>query len=345
MSTNWKTSDYTRGQIDRSGEILRAGSGQVDWSEFIHALSIMDNWRTSHAFPLNTIQMNLRKKANRVDSRAEVVQRLKRAQSVILKLNRYPSMMLSRMQDLGGCRAILSDLGNVASIQEELRKSSHRHKLANEKNYIEYPQESGYRGVHLIYLYQSDRNKDFNGHRIEIQLRTRVQHAWATAVEIAGVYVRTPLKSSIGPSEWLEFFKYCSSAFSELEGTARLHQDLTSRQVLTELRRIDAEIDARAKLRAFNAAHKYLEQTKIRSRETHFILILNLESQRTDIESFEEYRSATARYSELEKQYLENPLMDIVLVAAASIQAATSAYPNYFADTSAFLELLDGVLG
>ena len=42
---------------------------------------------------------------------------------------------------------------------------------------------SGYRGVHLIYRYNSDRKTEYNTLLIEMQLRSQLQHAWATAVE------------------------------------------------------------------------------------------------------------------------------------------------------------------
>ena len=45
----------------------------------------------------------------------------------------------------------------------------------------------GYRGIHDVYefLVRSTRRREFsNGLQIEIQYRTHVQHAWATAVEV-----------------------------------------------------------------------------------------------------------------------------------------------------------------
>ncbi len=41
---------------------------------------------------------------------------------------------------------------------------------------------------------------------IELQLRTRLQHEWATAVETMGTFLQSSLKSSQGPEEWLDFF-------------------------------------------------------------------------------------------------------------------------------------------
>jgi ppGpp synthetase/RelA/SpoT-type nucleotidyltranferase len=339
----WAKNGYSRTEIDRAGEILRSDLNEKDIFEYFRAYDVMNTWRSSHSFPLNTIQMSLRNRAHQIDPMSDVVQRLKRAPSVISKLQRYEGMLLSRMQDLGGCRSILSTVSNVYELRSLYAQSRDRHELATEKDYIANPQTSGYRGVHLIYRYRSDRAEDYNGHRIEVQLRTRVQHAWATAVEIAGVYVRTPLKSSIGPSDWLDFFRFASSAFSILEGSNKLHTGIADSEIVEQLRQISTSLDARGKLRTFAAAHNYIADTKRKS-DSHFILILNLRDQKTTIEAFGSVVAASSRYAELEKQHIEDDLVDVVLVAAESIESATSAYPNYFVDTSAFLSLLDALL-
>ena len=52
-----------------------------------------------------------------------------------------------------------------------------------ETDYVRKPKTSGYRGIHLVYRYHNDRKTIYNGLQIEPQLRTRRQHAWATAVD------------------------------------------------------------------------------------------------------------------------------------------------------------------
>jgi hypothetical protein len=39
----------------------------------------------------------------------------------------------------------------------------------------------------------------YNDLKIEMQLRSQYQHAWATAVETVGTFIGQALKSSIGP--------------------------------------------------------------------------------------------------------------------------------------------------
>jgi hypothetical protein len=67
------------------------------------------------------------------------------------------------------------------------------------------PQKSGYRGIHLVYRYNG-RKTEYNGLKIEIQIRTVIQHAWATAVETVGMFTQQALKSSQGEQDWLRYF-------------------------------------------------------------------------------------------------------------------------------------------
>jgi ppGpp synthetase/RelA/SpoT-type nucleotidyltranferase len=107
-------------------------------------------------------------------------------------------MTLSQMQDIGGCRAIVSSAEGVAKLCASYAESDLKHILHQTDNYIDTPKDSGYRGVHLIYRYHSDRRQDYNSLKIEMQLRSQLQHAWATAVETVGAFVRQALKSSVG---------------------------------------------------------------------------------------------------------------------------------------------------
>ena len=59
---------------------------------------------------MHSLLMMLRKKASVVDKKCIVVQRLKRGAFHSRKLTRYPDMKLHRMQDISGCRAIVSSV-------------------------------------------------------------------------------------------------------------------------------------------------------------------------------------------------------------------------------------------
>jgi len=335
----WVENSHSRGEIDRAGDRLTMGiSG--DLFEYFSAYNVMDKWRASHDFPLNTLQVSLRRRANRVDTDAIVAQRMKRVPSIISKLRREDRMRLSRMQDLGGCRAIVSDVSQVYSLRELYQISRDRHELANERDYIEDPKDSGYRGIHLIFKYKSDRSPTFDNHRIEIQLRTKIQHAWATSVEIAGLFTNSPLKSSIGPEEWLDFFKLSSSAFSIFEGTRPCHDYLSESEIFHQLTQIENRLNARATLYRFSATHKVLEGLGT-GKSSYYLLTLDSAANESRIEEFARATTANDAYASAEKLHASSENIDVVLVSSDNLDMVSRAYPNYFVDTEYFLHLIE----
>src|SRR6185295_3672704 len=113
---HWTLPDYKKPEIDRAGKILTQKDPPA--SELEKALTVMNNWRSSHSFPMNTFKIRLGRASKRIDNEALIVQRLKRVPSIIKKLNRAQTqtMKLSQMQDIGGCRAVLSDVSLVKKL-------------------------------------------------------------------------------------------------------------------------------------------------------------------------------------------------------------------------------------
>src|ERR1700683_2019237 len=124
------------------------------------------------------------------------------------------------MQDIGGCRAIVASCQNVKDLAKSYADSDLKHELAQKDDYLDCPKDSGYRGIHLIYKYFSDKKADYNTLKIELQLRSQLQHAWATAVETVGAFIQQALKSSIGEQQWLRFFALMGTAIAVRENCA-----------------------------------------------------------------------------------------------------------------------------
>src|SRR5271166_4137199 len=129
------------------------------------------------------------------------------------------------MQDLGGCRAIMASVNAVEQLYDlyhvgtgDLFESEGKLKCYD---YIREPKSDGYRGIHVVgrYSARAQKNEAWNGHRIEIQLRSQLQHAFATAVETVTTFTRLPLKFGAGPVEWRRFFTLMGSAFAIREKT------------------------------------------------------------------------------------------------------------------------------
>lgn len=339
--TTWAVSPFTKGEVNRAGKVLVDPLATDDQKHF--AMGVLSNWRASHAYPMHALLMMLRNKAPEVDPGAIVVQRHKRAPSIIEKLTRYPDMELSRMQDIGGCRAILSNVEQVEQLNHRIQTSRIRHKLHREYNYIETPKPDGYRDIHLVYKYQGDKT-EYNGYFIELQLRSKIQHAWSTAVEIVDTFTGQSLKTGTGNAKWKKFFLVASAEFAKLEdrpvGThvGRINTNEELKKLADGMRIHDI-------LSTFAAIVPHLNQlAKIRrQRYDYFLLELNHAHKSVNITTFStsDLKDASALYLEKETEFKDNPDNDVVLVAASSIDALRHAYPNYFADSTEFLQYID----
>src|SRR3989338_5946573 len=136
-SMTWTKPLYGKANVDRAGHVLISKEATEEEKE--EALTVLNNWRSSHGYPMNTFQARLRQISKKVDDNALVVQRLKRVPSIIKKLKREQTktMSLSQMQDIAGCRAVLFDVDKVNELTEIYRKSRGlKHKKIREKDYI-----------------------------------------------------------------------------------------------------------------------------------------------------------------------------------------------------------------
>ena len=335
----WEKPIYAKKQIERAGKAL--SKSDLSEQEKKNALKILDNWRASHAYPLQVIANNLR----RNNPNAIVVQRLKRLESIVEKLKRFPDMNLYRMQDLGGCRIIVDTIGEVYQTVDKYKKSNIRHILKRENDYITNPKSSGYRSYHMAYQFYSDKKDTYNNHMlIEIQVRTKLQHIWATAVEMMGIYTKTSLKSSMGDKDVLRFFTLVSSIFAIMEQTPvcpKTSDDI--RELGQEIKKLDQKHNILSTLRALSAAIDNTSTDK-EFKNGYFLLALNYSEMTVSISSFKKNQVdlATRIYNEAEKNHNDN--VDIVLVSANSFDTVRTAYPNYFTDISKFTSLMKDIL-
>lgn len=346
----WTEPEFTIQQVNAAGKLLVLSSGaeiswsREDWDKYFHALSVINNWRASHAYPLNTFQIYLRNTSRRYEDNPLIAQRIKRLFSINHKLERLPSMKLSQMQDLGGCRAILGSVSAVKLVVDYyLFKSNIKHTLVSIDDYIAKPKESG---VHLVYRYVSDKNKKvYNGLKIEMQIRSRYQHAWATAVETVGMFSGQALKSSLGSDEWRRFFSLMGSAIALRENTPLVPNTPTTKSdLIAELREVADALQVEHRLSEYNKA---LHSISTASQDAFYYLMqLDPDSKTLTVTGYNEKQSehAAMKYAEAEQVAKDKPGSDAVLVSVESVGALAKAYPNYFADTRLFVELLKQAL-
>ena len=332
----WAKPEYSRAEVNAASKIWL--SGETSDAEKAAALLIVNNWRGIHAFPLNTFQMGLRRRGQKFTNDFVVAQRIKRLSSIELKLSLRSSMKLTQMQDIGGCRAILRTVAGVRSMIHSFKSSDLKHKLLTEDDYINSPKLSGYRGIHLVYAYNSDRSETYNDLKVEVQIRSQMQHAWATSVEVVGTLVDQALKSSLGDPGWLRFFQLMSSELARREGEPLVPDTPEDvRQARVELIDLINTYKPVQRLESYRDALNYIEHAK--TGDHYYIMHLQPRDNRLTIESFPKAKSTKAsdRYLEIEEGLKRSSDEEAVLVSVDSITSLRKAYPNYFFDTQAFV--------
>jgi ppGpp synthetase/RelA/SpoT-type nucleotidyltranferase len=140
--------------------------------------------RSRMAGALNLFELSLpiaQARMKRLDS-AEVVGRVKTLSTLADKLERTPEEKLPSVHDVAGIR-VVADMSTMEQtiLAATLQKTFDSHIAVSRPSRLvdrrEHPSH-GYRAVHII-IWPA-------GRPVEIQIRTRLQHAWAELMEVLG---------------------------------------------------------------------------------------------------------------------------------------------------------------
>ena len=341
---------YDRTVVDWAGKTLRVPGNTltVQSQEGHDSEEVIYNWRVAHAYPLNTFQMALRSRSLKVDGEAVVAQRSKRRSSIKTKLDRMPDLQLSEMQDIAGCRAIVSSVEQVYSLVKGYQRGYSDHKLVDEDDYIKHPKSDGYRGYHLIYQYNNARFSEYELLKVEIQLRSTLQHCWATAVETADIFYHEGLKAHRGSPAWKRFFALMGGAIAMYEGCKRVPRTPPTWQALTdELRDSASQLNVKNRLSAFGRTLRIIGEADTRRAGIRQVLLLLDRDEGNEQLKLVGFRARSM--DEAARQYASEEVSkkegtDAVLVSVSDVTSLRRAYPNYFLDTSVFLKTLDGFI-
>ena len=345
---------YSKKHVDSAGKVLC--NSELNPENFNEAIELVDYWRAAHVVPLRACRSLLTTRAKSVDKTCDVVQRLKRLPAIVRKLQEQPNMKLTQMQDIGGCRAIVRDVRSLTKIMDVFRERRHKHQLSNVVDYIGTdqfegcPRTSGYRGVHLILKCNASESSANHSLRVELQLRTRRQHAWATAVETVELFIGENLKSDIGHGKWQRFFALMGSVFAIREGLTLVPGTPSAlRELIDEVRHYAEELAVVQTLRNYRNTLRITDSTVFRKAK---YVLLSLAPSTSELRYWPydptNDNAASAAYFS-EESVLWRPAdqpvnRDIVLVNVDSIRGLKRAFPNYFADTRRFVAEVEMVV-
>lgn len=333
---------YSRNKINLAGKELIAVASDI--FAYAEAITMVEDWRKLHLPVLESLTREVSEAfAGAGIPVAFSSQRLKRMTSIKDKLLRTPGMGLGGVQDLGGARYVFDDVPTMLTAKDCLDKAVlPSFELDHAPyDYVSVPKPSGYRSIHYVYKYRSS-NSDLDGMRVELQIRTRLQHDWATAVETAELISKSQLKAGLGDENWLDFFRLVSAIFARQEGTAveKSYADYDQAYFCHQYA-------------AYNEQYKFIETLKalvglVDTAEDqsfqggYVVVLIEYASKTIQMRHFQpdEKERANEVYAQIEST-IKKDEGAVVLVSVSDVQELREAYPSYFLNAYEFIQALD----
>ncbi len=315
-------------RIRKAGDRLVTGSLTAE--ERQEELKLVGHWRAAHIEPLHQTLLEIERICGH-DSSTILVGRLKRIGTIVNKLGRESIknyIHLDTLHDVAGCRLIVENESEVLHYADLISQMSMFHKPVD---HMTNPKESGYRGYHIICRHDVP-EYGYQQLNVEVQIRSRLQHDWATAVETYDQIKQTSLKFDQGSERERRYFWLASAIMNDDV------DDMTS--AINELRTLDTDLHILEELTAASDSMFVTYEGEI-DRSCSCLLTVSLGMQQVDIEVFspEDEMSAADKYTALETG-TEEPGVIHLLARADSLRGLRFAYPNYSSDISQFVEWL-----
>lgn len=311
-------------KINHIGEAIAKRGGKIVPDE----LELLQEFRTSFSKPLVNVFNITRELADKVNQSSILAFRLKRIDTIINKLSREKEMDLSRMGDIGGIRCIFYNEAEVYKAKALIENTFESG--GKTRDYIkEIHRDIGYKSVHM---YVKD---PISQKRIEIQLRTRNHHNWATLIEITDLLYDLRLKE-LGFESNEKFGKFHALMSSDKE-LSKVEAEL----VYEVLDKYDFISVLSKTFRKNNAEVK--KRWSSEDKNNSFFLI---EASKKDIpilKSFKTFEEAEHAYFE---KYKENSSAEIVLtsIKKPNFKQISVAYANYILSYHTFMSDIRPIL-
>ena len=191
---------------------------------------------------------------------------------------------------------------------------------------IKDPKQDGYRSYHLVFEYQGIKEY-IKGYKIELQLRTLLQHYWATAIEIMGAIDSTNnIKIGKGSPAIKRFF-YLAGLILDDNATSEEKE---------EFKELDKEYKILNLLSGLNVSYDLVQKNYEPKIKDLFVISLDYQRKKLKISKFDENdRQDNLSFLGLE---LDDKRIDSVIMGGATITNLKRSYPNYFLDAQNFIE-------
>lgn len=308
----------TKGSIDRLGNQIRAENLELEEQTLIE----LQDYRTSHKDTIARV-FDILCGINRKNKKDYIVTyRIKRFESIIGKLYRYPQMQFSRMWDIGGCRCIVNDNQEVYELQSLIQENPFL-EIRKIYDYLENPKSEGYKSLHLFVSLKGD-NKV-----IELQIRNKEDHNWATLVEITDLLFDAKLKE-YGKNKDLLRFHYLLSKRFDL--TIKEKKEIS--KIITKYKYFEKLSDVFTR----NYIQIRKQWLEIESKHNHnYFLIETKKDEVPKITAYKKFEEAEENYFKI---YKNNQTANVVLthLPKPNYEQISIAYSNYILTFHSFLD-------
>ena len=341
--------EISRSRANKATRFLASG---IEGPQYDEALSVANAWRSQHIYPTQEVFKILGSIVEPYDNTL-VTYRLKRMESIISKLSRSANdFKLGALDDIGGCRIIVPDIKSLYKVSNIIKEKFLLKDGSSVKDYVSSPKSNGYRSIHFL-TKQQNCTGGKSSYRVEIQLRTRLQHVWATAVEIADAILGLRLKSPAYERSDYEsamelFFAKVSLLFQSEEDNNLTCTDRDS--LIIGVRKLNDEWNLLGALsEAVDSVLSVDSINAVTLEQVMHILKFSTERQEFSVESFKSDNEVELieRYNNLERLSHDSnaEFDDIVLVRANYPNFLKDAYPNYSFSNNEFVTRVSGYLG
>ena len=319
-------------KIDKAGKIL-AGHVVVSDDDFIEYEEYFDEYRKQHLSPLTETTLEFQTWLNNYGKGYYLAQRLKRKPQIIRKLDRL-HVRLTQLQDIGGLRIIVDTNMDVDELYHFIENKIKESKVLSIHKVTDYRakgrDDTGYRALHLIL--------NVHEYKIELQIRSKIQHYWAEGIERTSVIYGYRLKESEGSFSVLSYFKNLSDVFSEIEvnrvpsSQQKIELD-KSREIAEDIIKSDSKISLLSSY-VHEGIIKSLVEKEARNKEkfNNWILIFDWNSG-----CFVNWEVISRKPDEAIKAYVENenqyPAQDgfeVVLIGSSDVSTVKETHSHYF---------------
>ncbi|WP_299968908.1 hypothetical protein [uncultured Roseobacter sp.] len=244
-------------------------------------------------------------------------------------------MIFENLDDLKAFRKHLHSNSVMRNVEHELRHDLDKY------DYIKCPKFTGYRDVHDVYKHYprgSTRGQDkkpWDGLLVEVQYRTRAQHAWATAVEISDILDGEQTKFELDQSKRGRFFALASEIIARRhEKMTRAFSELTTDDLKSQLQDLEHELGVLGRLAVLK---KFESSDELKKHNVLNIYYDEKGRPALEVIPLSTAQKAIEKASKLERN---QDSINAVYVRSDNPNQLRSAYRNYFTDPVDFVKII-----